>query len=316
MLAVPNRNLRYAVQLLSSLLLFLILTANNAASQEINILVPFTAGGSADYVARLFATHLNNTTGVSTTVMNVDGGSGVVAFRRILNGTQRPEILVGPATPVLTGLLSPAESILIMEKKLIVCQIYENRMVLVQRAKAQTTLISELLTSASSRISSGGPRSIPFLALASSIDPMGNQFTHVPFRGEHPALVAVAQGVVEAAVVTFSTFVLARSSLDLKAIAIVSSNNLEEAGGIPVLGNSGFVVRFASSPAVVLVQPNAGLDLINRLRSSCESFTRQESTRKQLVSLGIDPVFKVGSEAISSIASITKAISEASINVR
>ena len=70
------------------------------AQAEIAVIVPFPAGGSADFAARLFVARLRER-GVQAVTVNMDGGSGLLAFRRILTAGHRTEILVGPATPML-----------------------------------------------------------------------------------------------------------------------------------------------------------------------------------------------------------------------
>lgn len=266
---------------------------------ELTVLVPFPAGGSADLLSRLFVAQLNDR-GVSAIVVNLDGGSGVLAFRRLLAGGPRPEVLVGPATPMLTGLLSPAEMGLINERRQLVCQLYDNKMVLVRRRDAPGAPTAQLLRSPSTRISSGGVRSIPFLTLAAAVG-QDARFTHIPYRGEYPALVALAQREVEASVVTYASFLLVRTSLDLQAVTLLSRAPWDGVAGVPLLGDAGFPVKFASSPAVVVVQQKARSELVTILRTECERFVSEEPSRSRLIGLGIDPVFRGGVEAMAAI---------------
>lgn len=295
-----GRVARLAIVALVCFVQYAIATGPAASQLELTVLVPFPAGGSADLLARLFVAQLNER-GVRAAVINLDGGSGVLAYRRLLSSGPKPEILVGPATPMLTGLLSLAEMKLMKERQQVVCQIYDNKMVLVRRRAVAEIPPAQLLRSANTRVSSGGVRSIPFLTLSSAVGVKDGQFTHVPFRGEHPALVALAQGEVDASVVTYSSFLLTRQNLDLQAVALLSKAPWDGVAGIPLLGDAGFPVAFASSPAVVVVQPGSRPELVAMLSSECERFAREEPSRSKLVLLGIDPVFRGGADAMAAI---------------
>jgi tripartite-type tricarboxylate transporter receptor subunit TctC len=201
---------------------------------------------------------------------------------------------------MLTRLLSSSEMSLIKERHQLICQLYDNKMVLVRRKVIAETPIAQLLRSSATRVSSGGFQSIPYLTLSAALGENG-KFTHIPFRGEHLALVALAQGEVEASVVTYASYLLARQTFELQAVTLLSNTPWDGAVDIPLLANAGFPVKFASSPAVVAVQAGTRPELVALLSSECEKFVVEEPSRSRLVSLGIDPVFRSGVDAMKAI---------------
>ena len=252
--------------------------------------------------ARLFAAQLHER-GNQVVIKNQDGGAGLIAYRRMLASSLRPEILVGPATPMVTGLLSEAESFALRRPSQLICQIYDSKIAVVVRRSDQLD-IAELLASGEARVSSGGPRSIPYLALKAATTAAGQQFTHIPFRGEYFALLALAQREVEAAVVTYSSFVLASPNLALSVSSGITSAN----GGVAELKSFDERFEFTTSPAVVLVQPGASVDLIKFLTTECERFTADEIARDRLVRLGFEPSFRTGQDAGVSIDMLSRSL--------
>jgi tripartite-type tricarboxylate transporter receptor subunit TctC len=59
-------------------------SAQTYPSKPVTLLVPFTAGGTADIFARMIADHLNKTLGQPFVVENVGGGGGVIALQRLV----------------------------------------------------------------------------------------------------------------------------------------------------------------------------------------------------------------------------------------
>lgn len=284
----------------ASLALVAWLPVSVRAQVELTVIVPFPAGGSADLAARLFAAHLRER-GVQAVTVNQDGGSGVLAFRRMLVAGPRTEILVGPATPMLTGLLTVSETASLRERGQLVCQIYDNRIVLVSKS-SPVAEVRSFFEGGGVRVASGGVRSIPYLTLRAATSAAGQQFTHVPFRGEHPALLALAQGEVEAAIVTYSSYLLTGKSLNLSVISGVGAAD----GKLPQFHAANADVRFPSSPAIVLVQPGAPATLVSLLVSECERFATAQPLSGKLTELGFEPRYRSGLEAAAAIEAASR----------
>jgi tripartite-type tricarboxylate transporter receptor subunit TctC len=66
-------------------LIHLAATADEYASRPISLIVPFTPGGSVDFVARLLAPKLSEALRQPVVVLNVPGGSGAIATMRLIN---------------------------------------------------------------------------------------------------------------------------------------------------------------------------------------------------------------------------------------
>jgi tripartite-type tricarboxylate transporter receptor subunit TctC len=56
------------------------------SSGPMTLLVGYSAGGSADYAARVVASELSKKLGRSVIVENATGGSGMIALQKLVNG--------------------------------------------------------------------------------------------------------------------------------------------------------------------------------------------------------------------------------------
>lgn len=78
---------------MKKLLLALCLSSPLAALADFRIIVPFTAGGAVDVVARTFATHVEKTTGKNVVVENVTGAGSIVGNKKLLESGDNVALL-------------------------------------------------------------------------------------------------------------------------------------------------------------------------------------------------------------------------------
>lgn len=74
-------------------------------TEDIDILVPFAAGGAVDVKARIVAGYIEQELGVKVNVENVTGGGGSVCATQFLTTTKNPYTMMFTTSPVFT--LSP-----------------------------------------------------------------------------------------------------------------------------------------------------------------------------------------------------------------
>lgn len=84
-----------------------------SASRPVNLVVPFTAGGPADSVARAIATPLGNELSRSIVIENLPGGSGVIAAQKVLSAPADGQFLfhASPSQLILGGMVNKAIAI-------------------------------------------------------------------------------------------------------------------------------------------------------------------------------------------------------------
>lgn len=80
-------------------------TGDPEITEDIDILVPFAAGGAVDVKARIVAKYMEQKLGVKVNVENVTGGGGSVCATQFLTTTKNPYTMIFTTSPVFT--LSP-----------------------------------------------------------------------------------------------------------------------------------------------------------------------------------------------------------------
>ncbi|MCU0946447.1 MAG: tripartite tricarboxylate transporter substrate binding protein [Rubritepida sp.] len=171
------------------------------AQAPITLIVNFVAGGPSDLMARLMAPELSAALGTQVVVKNTIGAAGTIGAAEAARA--RPD--------GQTVLLSPIGAIAIQPNFRSdlpyratdlqpVCQVADTPVVLMAAPDGPRTLAA---VAARAREGAGrfnyastGPGSMPHIATVALARAMGVEMTHIPFRGNAEAVVALMRGDV------------------------------------------------------------------------------------------------------------------------
>jgi len=261
----------------------------------VKIVVPYTPGGNADLVTRLYAKELTETLGQPFLVENRPGGAtnlGAEAVARstpdgytlfLLQGTSHginpslfPKLSYDPVkdfAPV--GLIATSPFYLVVNVSLPVNNVRE----LIEYAKANPSMRN---------FASPGNASPTHLAgeVFNRRAAMGMQ--HIPYKGDAPAIVDLMAGRV--------LFMFSASAMNfvkqgkLKALAVADSKRSTLEPQIPSMAEAGFP-NFEFPSYFALGAPAATPDAVQeRLNRAMVEIGKRESVHKRLTELGISPV--------------------------
>ena len=230
--------------------LLLMLTAPALAQdswpqRQVTIVVPFTAGGSADLLARILQQHLQGRLGVPLVVENRAGaggsiGTGYVAKApadgyTLLVGTLSTNVLA----PLLSGKITYEPERDFQPISLLVH--LPNLMVVNNSVPART--VSELIAHlkaadgrvnyGSSGIGTSSHLSAVMFQLAS-----GTRMTHVPFRSTSDELNSMIGGHVDLAIDSMTTLWPQAQAGAVRAIAITGAKRVAAAPDLPTIGET------------------------------------------------------------------------------
>ena len=164
-------------------------------SRPVRIIVPWTPGGAADQTARLIATGLGPLLGQSVVVENKAGAGGRIGTEEVARAQPDGHTLLlgGPSTnsiPFGIGTSLPYHPVADFEP---VAYVSRLPLVLVTPASQGIGSISALVERGRARpetltYGSAGPGSGTHLATAAVLAALGLNPTHVPYKGQAPAL--------------------------------------------------------------------------------------------------------------------------------
>jgi len=265
-------------------------------SKPIKIIVPFPAGGTVDFFARVISTKLSEALGQSVLVENRAGAGGNIAAEAVakaapdgytllmgseiiaINTSLYSKIGYDPVKDLAPiTLVGTVPNILIVHPGLPINSVAE----LIALAKKTPGKISFASTGqgTSTHLSS------ELFKLMANVDML-----HVPYKGGPPAIADLISGQVNMMFINMPTGITHVRSGKAKILAVSSIKRVAQLPDVPTVDQSG-VKGFETSAWSGLYAPAATpADIINRLNVEVVKVLKQPSVREQLMAQGAEPV--------------------------
>jgi len=287
---------------LACVLAALVVVACNCAAQDfpvrpIRVIVPSTAGGSVDTLARMVGSRLSERWGQQVVVDNRAGAGGIIAGEITAKSPPDGYTLImatvaAMATNVSLSRKLPYDPVRDFAPITLVAS---QQLVLLVNPGVAAKSVGELiqlakskpgqLTFASAGNGSGGHLSGELLKILANID-----ITHVPYKGIAPALVDVISGQVT---MTFASVISGLphvKSGKTRALAVTGSHRSPAAPELPTMIESG-VRGYESSTWYGLLAPKAtARPTIMKLNREVVSILNLAEVRSHLLTEGAEPV--------------------------
>ena len=269
-------------------------SAQDYPARPIRIIVPQSAGGSTDNVARLVAQRLTETFGQSVVVDNRPGSGS-------LNGTE----LAARATPDGHTLLVVAASLSIspaVRKKLPfdvekdfapITQLVDLPHFLVVHPSVQAASVKELIALAKARpgelnYASSGIATSTHMAAELFFYMTGTRMVHVPFKGGGPGIIAMLAGQCHVYFATFSTALPHVRAGKLRGLAVTGAKRSVAGPEIPTIAEAG-VPGYAHSSWVGMLAPaKTSPRILQRLQAETVKIVHAPDVRKLLLREGLE----------------------------
>lgn len=203
-------------------------------NKPIELIVPFGAGGGTDVLARVVAEAAKNHSPQPITVMNKPGASGGIGLTEVANA--RPDgykiamVTVEMAIIPHMGIakFSPENDFTPLVR------LNADPVVLTVSADSPWKTIEDLVDAAKKskeplKFGNAGTGGLSHLAAAALQQKIGVTFTHVPFQGNAPAVVALLGGHIDAVDASPSEVYTFVQSGKLRALAVLADQRL---GGV------------------------------------------------------------------------------------
>lgn len=176
--------------------------AGRAAAQQVQVIVPFPAGGGSDIIARIVQPVLAEELGASVLVRNVGGAAGTVgaaeAARAKPDGTTL--LLTSMSTVVIQPSFRPSIPYRV-ESFAPVCLVADAPAVLMTPRSSGLRTIADVAARARAEpgkvpFATGGIGGLGHLAMTALTRAARIEMNHIPFRGSGDAVAAMQQGSV------------------------------------------------------------------------------------------------------------------------
>lgn len=279
----------------------LALTAAQGIAQElppgpIRMLVGFAPGGGNDVIARTVATQFQINTKTTIVVENKPGGGSTIATAEMARAKPNGSVLllgsVGgqaiapsiysklPYDPVKgvqpVSLVAKSANALVVNSALPVKNVQE----LLAYAKAHPAELN---------VASPGNGTISHLSAELFKSMAGVSITHVPYRGDAPAMQDVMAGQAQ---MTFASLPSAQAGVDsgkVRIIAVTGTKRVETMPNIPTIAESGVPGYEVVSWYGVFTTGGTPMPTVKRLAQEIAAVVAQPAIRDTIAKQGMEP---------------------------
>jgi tripartite-type tricarboxylate transporter receptor subunit TctC len=266
-------------------------------NRQLQLIVPFPAGGPTDIVARLYAQQLSKLASQPVVVENVSGAAGIIGTQNaaraepngytILFSTASTGVInqvIMKNLPYdfqkdfsMIALIANAPHLLVINANLPVKNLAE----LIALAKQNPGKLSFASAGAGSIVQMGGE----LFKYQSGID-----ILHVPYKGGAPATMAVLKGEVDLIVNDLSTFKAQIEDGKLRALAVAHTSRLKPIPQVPTFIELGMPEMVSSSWWGIAVPVKTSADIQAKLRAWNDIIIANPDYVARLADMAIEPL--------------------------
>jgi tripartite-type tricarboxylate transporter receptor subunit TctC len=263
-------------------------------NKAVRLVVPYTAGGITDSLARALAERMRTHLGQPVIVENRPGANTALAAKLV--STAEPDgytvLFATGATAVLNPLLYPKLSYDPDKELAPVARIALTPMIMVVGGKSPYKTLRELITAARDapaklNYGSTGTGSSPHLASEMLQQEAGISILHVPYNGSSPVHAALMSGDIQfAADPAGSAMALAKSG-KLHPVAVTSKVRLSALPDVPTVAESGYPNFEVTTWFGLMVPKKAPDSVVQRLNAAVAAAGADPEFQKQFEALGM-----------------------------
>ncbi len=265
--------------------------ATDYPDRPIKVLVGYSAGGSGDTIARIVTAAMAEKLGQSIVVENKPGAGSTIASTTIANAPKDGYTL-GLATGNIYGVDQFAYNVSYTADDFTpINRLASYPLILAVNAEKGPKTFKEFLEKAKANpgsmfYSSSGVAGSPHTSAVMLQDFMDADFTHVPYKGGKPALLAVAAGDVDFSMGTAPSVLPLGRGDKVRMLAVSTAERSAVAPDIPTIAESG-VADFDYSFWFGLFGP-AGLpkDVAEKLTNTVSAVLADPEVQKKLLASG------------------------------
>ena len=280
--------------------------ADNFPAHPITLVVPFSAGGPTDAMARIFADHMRTTLGQNIVIENVTGAAGSLGVGRVVRAA--PDgytVSIGHlGTHVANGAIYKLGYDLVADLEPVVL-LPSNPMIIVSNNAVPAKSLKELIAWLKAKptpatAGTAGAGSGSHIAGLYFENVTGIKLQYVPYRGTAPALTDLVAGQIDIIIDQTSNSIAQVRAGTIRAYAVTDDKRVESAADVPTTdeaGLSGFHMTLWSG---LWVPKNTPKDIVVKLNAAAVDAMSDPAVRKKFEDLGLQmpPKDKLSPEAL------------------
>lgn len=274
-------------------------TVDFPGNKQISLIVPYSAGGASDTVARIYAAELEKALGATIVVSNVTGASGAIGLEQVRNAN--PDGYTMAYMPVESTMLrSLGFTDLSTDDFKFVGRAMTIPAAVTVRADAPWNTFQEFVDYAKEhpgevQVGNSGTGSIWHVAAASIEDKCGIEFTHVPFDGAAPAVAALLGGNIQAVTVSPSEVKNNVDSGDFKVLCVLGEGRSSVVPDVPTATEMGIDITIQGWGGFA-VPKDTPQEIVDILEAASETAINSDAVKELLAERGFEHAYLNGSD--------------------
>ncbi len=267
--------------------------AENFPSHPVTIIVPFSAGGPSDAMARILAERMKATLGEAILIENVTGAGGSIGVGRAVRsppdgytisfGHLGTHVANGAIYKLGYDLLTDLEPVALLPS---------NPMIIVSKNAVPAKSLKELIEWLKARpapptAGTAGAGSGSHIAGLYFENVTGIKLQYVPYRGTAPAMNDLVAGQIDLIVDQTSNSIGQVRAGNIRAYAVTAEKRVESAPDIPTTDEAGLPGFHMTLWSGLWVPKGTPKDIVAKLNASVVDALYDPAVRKQLENLGL-----------------------------
>jgi tripartite-type tricarboxylate transporter receptor subunit TctC len=266
--------------------------AQGYPTRNVTAIVPASAGGPTDTIARIVMGRAQQLLGQTIVVENVGGASGTIGTGRVVRAEPDGYTIGigGPNHYVVNQSVYPLTYDLLKDFEPI-SMLSNGPMLIMSRNSLPAKNLAELVAWLKANpdtvtFGTGGLASPPHVSGLSLQTVTGNKFQFVPFRGSAPALQQVLGGQLDIIIDQASAALSVAKSGGVRAYAVTAKARLGSAPDIPTVDEAGLPGFHVSIWQAVWAPKGTPKDVIAKLNAAIAGALADPAVQKRLADIG------------------------------
>ena len=264
--------------------------------RPVTIIVPFAAGGNTDGIARITAGRLSAALGKDFVVENRPGAGGALAAEVVAKAEPDGHTLFIAALPVMA--IVPAINKVRYDpiKNFVpISNIATNPFVLVVNKDVPAKTLKEFVDYVGARkgqlsYGSAGIGSLNHLSMAIFLKKAGLDMTHVPYKGNAPALSDVVAGHIPAMFSNFSDALPQAKAGNVRMLALSSDKRHPLAADVPTVKESGYPDYTVLTWNGLMAPAGTPMPIVEKIAAEVAAAVKDQAFAARLSEFGVDPL--------------------------
>lgn len=249
-------------------------------NKPIEVIVPYSAGGGTDVLARAFAEASRTHVSQALIVVNKPGASGAIGWADVINGKADGYKMVLLATDLMAQ-PNMGFTKITYEDFTPIARLNYDPAALTVRADSPWNTVEEFVAAARApgatlSIGNGGNGSTWHLAAAALEDKTGAKFNHIPFTGAAPAALSLLGGHIDAITVSAAEVYTHVTAGKLKVLAVMSDARIKGFEKVPTLKEKGLDISLGTWRGLAVAKATPP-DVVASLRAMTAKTAKEKS---------------------------------------